>query len=170
MHNNRTTVVLHQELVLDVGYVGDGQVVAAFISTTAGLPPAGPRGTPAAYARHARTHAPVRRVPARPRRSTLPGLLPVSHLQPIAEARAIDDAHSRRRGTRRRNFLPLCLYFSLFRPRGSPPRPWRSSGPRRRPSKRHAAGASRLPRLIAKGWRARFRGSDDGGAVRTKAR
>ena len=49
-------MVLHQGLVPDVRYVGDGQVIAAtLISTTAG-PPAGPRGTPAAYARHARTH------------------------------------------------------------------------------------------------------------------
>lgn len=59
MHNNRTTVVLHQELVLDVGYVGDGQVVAAFISTTAGLPPRGPTRHTCGLCT-ARTHARTR--------------------------------------------------------------------------------------------------------------
>lgn len=54
--NSRTAVVLRQGLVPDVGYVGDAQIVAAtLISTTAG-PPAGPRGAPAAYARHARMY------------------------------------------------------------------------------------------------------------------
>lgn len=91
-------VALYQRVVLDDEHIGDREVVAATrISTIAGS------WTHAAHlqlTRRTRTHArTLYAVLIRPRRSILPGLLPVSHLQPIVEMRAIDHAHSRCRGT-----------------------------------------------------------------------
>lgn len=135
-------------------------------------PPAGPRGsTPAAYTRHARTHPYAAYLHA-PRRSTLPGLLPVSHLRPIAEARAIDDAHSRRRGARRVvAFFPL-VSISLASARVDPPRALGDLAARRRvvvqrpPARPDSLALDRegLARAIPRRFGRRRR------SVRTKAR
>lgn len=87
------TIALYQRVVLDDEHISDGEAVTATrISTTAGP------WTHTAHlrlTRRTRTHTRTLYVPIRLRRSTLPGLLPVSHLQSIVETRAIDHAHSR---------------------------------------------------------------------------
>jgi len=114
--SSRAPLALHQGVAVpdDEHGVGDGQAVAATrISTTAG--PTRRRHHLRPTRTHACTHAPAAVVPARPRRSTLPGLLPVSHLRPIAEARAIDHAHSHRRAELRSSvsFFPSSSPLSL---------------------------------------------------------
>jgi len=149
--SSRAPLALHQGVAVpdDEHGVGDGQAVAATrISTTAG--PTRRRHHLRPTRTHACTHAPAAVVPAHPRRSTLPGLLPVSHLRPIAEVRAIDHAHSHCRAELRSSvslpFFPssslsLSLSLSLLSPsllpslpatRVDPSRAPRSSDPRRR--------------------------------------
>jgi len=140
---SRAPLALHQGMAVpdDEHGVGDGRAVAATrISTTTG--PTRRRHQHLRPTRtHACTHAPAAVVPARPRRSTLPGLLPVSHLRPIAEARAIDHAHSHHRAELRSSvslpFFPSSSISPSLPPalspatRVDPNRAPRSSDPRR---------------------------------------
>ena len=120
--SNRTAVILQQELVPDVGYAGDEQVVVAtLISTTAG-----PRGgTPAAYPRQAGTHA---RMYAAYLHAHA-GQPCLSYFRYHISGRSRRHARSMTRivATAGPDAVALFLFVSIslprFRPRGSPPAP-----------------------------------------------